>query len=138
VENKTILRAIAPTEGKQRITSGRNGKLDHQETNGNGDQITTEKRVGAESNCRETAEGRRNRSDVGISIKPPPHYALTDITEKNDTSLVTQGWVGDKLCRVTVDTGAYVTGVRPDIAARWPERQPERSMQWMLRSSNVK
>jgi hypothetical protein len=38
-----------------------------------------------------------------------PHYGLTGGTEKADTSLVTQGWVGDKLCRVTVDTGAYVT-----------------------------
>jgi hypothetical protein len=26
---------------------------------------------------------------------------------------------------VTVDTGAYVTVARPDIAARWPERQPD-------------
>jgi hypothetical protein len=52
------------------------------------------------------------------------HYALTGITIKADTGLVTQGWVGDKLCLVTVDTGAYVTLARPDIAARWPERQP--------------
>jgi hypothetical protein len=44
--------------------------------------------------------------------------------EDADCSLVTQGWVGDKLCLVTVDTGAYITVVRPDIAARWPERQP--------------
>ncbi|XP_033607223.1 uncharacterized protein LOC117282280, partial [Cryptotermes secundus] len=54
----------------------------------------------------------------------PPHYALTDMTEKANTSLVTQGWVGDKPCQVTVDTGAYVMVVRPDIAAGWPERQP--------------
>ncbi|XP_023718761.1 uncharacterized protein LOC111870591 [Cryptotermes secundus] len=46
------------------------------------------------------------------------------MTEKANTSLVTQGWVGDKPCQVTVDTGAYVTVVRPDIAAGWPERQP--------------
>jgi hypothetical protein len=57
----------------------------------------------------------------------PPHYALTDITRKHDTSLVTQGWVGDKPCRVTVDTGAYVTVARPDIAAGWPEREPNPS-----------
>jgi hypothetical protein len=36
-----------------------------------------------------------------------PHHALT----------------GVKPCLVTVDMGAYVTVVRPDIAARWPERQ---------------
>jgi hypothetical protein len=46
------------------------------------------------------------------------------MTEKTDTSLVTQGWVGDKPCRVTVDAGASVTIARPDIAAGWPERQP--------------
>jgi hypothetical protein len=44
--------------------------------------------------------------------------------EKTDTSLVTQGSVSDKPCLVTVDTGAYITVVRPDIAAGWPERQP--------------
>jgi hypothetical protein len=45
--------------------------------------------------------------------------------EKADTSLVTQGWVGDKPCRVTVDTGAYVTVARLDIATGWSERQPD-------------
>jgi hypothetical protein len=49
---------------------------------------------------------------------------LTVITEKADPSLVTQGWVGDKPCLVTVDARAYVTVARPDITARWPEKQP--------------
>jgi hypothetical protein len=53
-----------------------------------------------------------------------PYQALTVITENVDPSLVTQGWVGGKPCHVTVDTGAYVTVARPDIAAGWPERQP--------------
>jgi hypothetical protein len=35
VEKKTILRVIAPTEEKQRMTSARDEKLDHQETNRN-------------------------------------------------------------------------------------------------------
>jgi hypothetical protein len=48
---------------------------------------------------------------------------LTVIKEYTDPSIFTQGWVGDKPCLVTVDTGAYVTVVRPDIAAGWPERQ---------------
>jgi hypothetical protein len=47
--------------------------------------------------------------------------------EKADPSLVTQGWVGDKPCLVTVHTRAYVTVARPDIAARWPKRQPNPS-----------
>jgi hypothetical protein len=48
---------------------------------------------------------------------------LIVITEEADPSLVTQGWVGDKPCLVTVDTGAYITVVRPDLAAGWTERQ---------------
>jgi hypothetical protein len=51
----------------------------------------------------------------------PPHFVLTDLKIKRDTSLVTQGWLGDKSCRVTVDTAEYVTVASPDIAAGWPE-----------------
>jgi hypothetical protein len=36
--------------------------------------------------------------------------------------------VGDKPCQVTVNTGAHVTVARPDIAAGWPERQPNPSL----------
>jgi hypothetical protein len=46
------------------------------------------------------------------------------ITERAEPSLVTQGWHDDKPCLVTVDNVAYMTVTRPDIAARWPERQP--------------
>jgi hypothetical protein len=64
VENKAILRVIAPTEEMQRITSGRNEKLDHQETNGNGDQITetNRNRDQLSGNGREPTErgGRRH------------------------------------------------------------------------------
>jgi hypothetical protein len=74
-------------------------------------------------NCRETVEAGGTGQTPAYALKPP-HYALTDITGINDTSLVTQGWVGNKPCQVTVDTGAYVTVARPDIAAGWPERQP--------------
>jgi hypothetical protein len=58
------------------------------------------------------------------ALKPPPHHALTIIMVNADPSLVTQGWVGDKPCLVTVDTGVYVTVAKPDITAGWPERQP--------------
>jgi hypothetical protein len=54
---------------------------------------------------------------------------LTVITEKADPSLATQGWIGDKPRLVTVDTGAFVTVVRPDIATRWPERQTNQRFQ---------
>jgi hypothetical protein len=38
--------------------------------------------------------------------------------------MVTGDWVGEKPCLMTVDTLAYVTVARPDIAAGWPERHP--------------
>jgi hypothetical protein len=49
VENQATSKVIATTEGKQKITSVRNEKANHQETSGNcrkgrnGDQVTTEK-----------------------------------------------------------------------------------------------
>jgi hypothetical protein len=53
----------------------------------------------------------------------PSHHALTIIME-NANPMVAQGWVGEKPCLVTVDTGVYVTVARSDIAHGWPERQP--------------
>jgi hypothetical protein len=70
----------------------------------------------------ETSEGRRRIAKAGVYIKVP-HHALTVITGNAHTSMVTQGWVGDKPCVVTVDTGANVTVARSDIAAGWPEKQ---------------
>jgi hypothetical protein len=78
VENKAILRVIAPTEEKQRITRGRNGKLDHQETNRNrredrnGDQVTTQKQVGTITNCRETGEAGGTGRTPAYALSPPP------------------------------------------------------------------
>jgi hypothetical protein len=74
------------------------------------------------------AVGKRARAGgkgrtPGSTLKPP-HHALMVITENADPSLVAQGWVCDKPCLVTVDTRANVTVARPDIAAGWPERQP--------------
>jgi hypothetical protein len=53
----------------------------------------------------------------------PSHYWLSGSTERADATLVAQGWVSDKLCWFTVDTGAYVMVARQDIATGWPERQ---------------
>jgi hypothetical protein len=52
-----------------------------------------------------------------------PHYALAVRKARAGSSLFTQGWIGDKPCLVTIDTKAYVTVSRPDIAAECPERQ---------------
>jgi hypothetical protein len=115
-------------EGKQKITSVRNEKANHQETSSNhqkgqnGDQVTTEKQARRVANYQETG-GLAEKRPMPVYTLRTPHHALTNITENTDPSLVTQGWVGDKPCLVTVDTGAYVTVARPDIATRWPERQ---------------
>jgi hypothetical protein len=47
--------------------------------------------------------------------------------ERADPSLVTQGWVGDKPCLLTIDSGVYMTVPRPDITAGWPKIQPNQS-----------
>jgi hypothetical protein len=44
-EKQYTFRVTAPTEEKQRITSDRIEKLDHQETNANGAHITTQKQI---------------------------------------------------------------------------------------------
>jgi hypothetical protein len=64
-------------------------------------------------------------------------HALTVISENIDPSLVTQGWIGDKPCLVTVDTGAYVTVARPDIVTGWPERQPNQSLRLQTASGEA-
>jgi predicted aspartyl protease len=49
---------------------------------------------------------------------------LSIIAEGTRNRLVAQGWTVDKRCSVTIDTGAAVTVVRPDIAAGLPVREP--------------
>lgn len=62
------------------------------------------------ANHQETSGCRKKRVDAGVYIK------ASVITERTDLSLVTQGWVCDKPCLMTV--------ARPNITAGWPERQP--------------
>jgi hypothetical protein len=63
----------------------------------------------------------RKRGNAEVHVKAPIPRAVT--MERVDPSLVTQGWVGDKPCLVTVDNGTYMSIPRPDIAAGWPERK---------------
>jgi hypothetical protein len=67
---------------------------------------------------------RCKRANASIHIKAS-HHVLTVIMARADPRLVTQGWVGDKPCFMTVGMGAYVTVTRLDIAVGWPERQPK-------------
>jgi hypothetical protein len=38
-------------------------------------------------------------------------------------SLIADGWIQEKPCRVTIDTGASATVARPDVVAGLPERE---------------
>jgi hypothetical protein len=46
-------------------------------------------------------------------------------TKRTEDRLVADGWMQERLCRVTTDAGAFVTAVRPDIVVGLPERRPE-------------
>jgi hypothetical protein len=68
-------------------------------------------------------DSRRRRANAGVYTKALPPRIDRHHGNANP-SLVTQGWVSDMPCLGAVDTGAYVTVTRPDIADGWPERQP--------------
>jgi hypothetical protein len=53
----------------------------------------------------------------------PPHNITPVSKEIHYSNLKAIGRIGHKRCIVTVDTGASVSTVRPDIAAGFPERQ---------------
>jgi hypothetical protein len=52
------------------------------------------------------------------------HPTLKLITKRTENCLVAQGWIGNKACLVTIDTGACVTVARPDNVAGCLERKP--------------
>jgi hypothetical protein len=55
------------------------------------------------------------------------HRTLNLLTEMAENSLITQGWIGNKLCLVTIDTGTYVAIASPNIAAGGSERKRSQS-----------
>jgi predicted aspartyl protease len=56
----------------------------------------------------------------------PLRFTLKVLAKWAEGSLTADVWIQEKPCRVTVDTGAYVTVVRPDIVAGLPERELSR------------
>lgn len=54
----------------------------------------------------------------------PPQETKKYIICHNIHYIVREGWIGDKPCYVTVQTGSYVTVERPHIAARRSESHP--------------
>jgi hypothetical protein len=45
---------------------------------------------------------------------------------RTEERLVTDGWMQERPCHVTIDAGAFVTVVRPEIVVGLPERRPGR------------
>jgi hypothetical protein len=68
----------------------------------------------------------RKLAGAGREGRKPAHAlslpTLIVVTERNENRLFAQGLVEDKPCSVTIDTGAAVTVVRPNITAGLPER----------------
>jgi hypothetical protein len=51
-----------------------------------------------------------------------------------EDSLIADGWIQERPCRVTIDTGASVTIARPDIVAALPERKL--NLSYVLRTAS--
>jgi hypothetical protein len=56
------------------------------------------------------------------------------LTKWTEDSLLADGWIQERPCRVTIDTGASVSIARPDIVAGLPERKP--SLSYVLRTAS--
>jgi predicted aspartyl protease len=72
--------------------------------------------------------GQDTRTRRGVFESPikPPRYAVKVLAEWAKGSLIADGWIQERPCRVTVDTGASATVARPDIVAGLPERELSR------------
>jgi hypothetical protein len=73
--------------------------------------------------ARRDGSGPENEEGVSESSIKPPRYAVKVLAEWAKGSLIANGWVQGKPCRVTINTGASATVARPDIVAGLPERE---------------
>jgi hypothetical protein len=117
-------------------------------TNGSGEKrrSTLEKQMGAGETGWTTPENGtgvdakryltiRKRAEDGGKWGTPvspisPHTTFNIITKRCDNSLCAQGWIGDKTCFATINTGASVNIARPDVATWCLKRNP--SLRYML------
>jgi hypothetical protein len=67
--------------------------------------------------------GLRQKSGTPACTLRLPHPTSNLITERAKNNLLSQDWVCDKPCLVTIKTGVCMTNARPDIATGWPERK---------------
>jgi hypothetical protein len=70
--------------------------------------------------------GPRTRRGVSEPPITPPRFTVKVLAERAKDSLTADGWVQERPCRVTIDTGASATVARPDIVAGLPERELSR------------
>jgi hypothetical protein len=78
--------------------------------------------VGFVGKCRQKRKKRvKNRKKLKTS--PPHHLNAPKTSETVCENLKVDGWIGEKQCLVTVDTGAASTMVRPELAEGLPERE---------------
>jgi hypothetical protein len=70
----------------------------------------------------ETSGCRQTRGTQGYTLTRP-HPTLNFITERAENRLIAQGWVVNKICFVTIYTGACITVARPDFVERNTKRK---------------
>jgi hypothetical protein len=61
-------------------------------------------------------------TDPPASVPLSPRLTVNVLAKWTEDSLIADGWIQERPCRVTIDTGASVTIARPDIVAGLPER----------------
>jgi predicted aspartyl protease len=76
--------------------------------------------------ARRDGPGPENEEGVSESSITPPRFALKVLAKWAKGSLTADGWIQEKPCRVTIDTGASVTIARPDIVEGLPEKELSR------------
>jgi hypothetical protein len=62
-------------------------------------------------NCRHKPREKKNQSSKARRRKPSPSPPSPPRFEDR---LIAEGWIQEKPCRVTIDTGAFVTVAKPD------------------------
>jgi hypothetical protein len=62
--------------------------------------------------------------EMTVSSLLPPHYALSVLDKNGHDSMHTEGWVRDKSCLVTIDTGAAVNDWQARHHSRAPWERP--------------
>jgi predicted aspartyl protease len=68
----------------------------------------------------------RTRREPSESSITPFRFTLKVLAKWAEGSLTADGWIQEKPCRVTIDTGASVTVARPDIVEGLPIRELSR------------